>query len=198
MSGFKGEAKVTTSTSLRVEESKIKGCARVCPQRINDVRGTFVKVFQESALAALNEHPGSISWKEVFYSQSRKNVIRGFHVMGPPAEGFKLVTVVEGAILDVVLDLRVGSPTEMQTCDWHLCAGDAVLVAPGVAHGFCVLSDFAIVAYLVSAEYHESADLGVRWDSVGFHWPCQAAVVSERDRHLPSASEFVSPFQYST
>jgi dTDP-4-dehydrorhamnose 3,5-epimerase len=117
--------------------------------------------------------------------------------MGPPAEGYKLVIVIEGTVLDVLLDLRAGSPVEMKTCEWQLCAGSAVLVAPGVAHGFCVLSESAILGYLVSSEYQESADLGVRWDSVGISWPCCKAVVSARDLQLPRARDFVTPFSYS-
>lgn len=129
---------------------------------------------------------------ESFYTRSSANVLRGMHLQLPPADGAKLVYCLEGAILDVALDLRPDSPTFGQTAVVELSRDrhSAAYVPTGLAHGFLVRSGPALVMYHVTSEYHPELDSGVRWDSFGFDWPCLEPLISPRDAALPQFSEF--------
>ncbi|MBW3127596.1 dTDP-4-dehydrorhamnose 3,5-epimerase [Hymenobacter profundi] len=153
-----------------------------------DKRGTFVKTFH---LGAFQEHGLAVDFRESYYSISHKNVIRGMHFQLPPHEHDKLVYVTQGAILDVVVDLRSGSPTYLQhlavSLDEH---NQAIYIPRGCAHGFLALSNTATVVYNVTSVYEPKADAGVRWDSIGFKWPVQNPIVSDRDATFKSLNDF--------
>jgi len=137
-----------------------------------------------------------VDFREQYYSISKKNVLRGMHFQLPPHDHYKLVTCVEGRILDVVVDLRRSSPTFGQ----HLCVelsgvrADSIYIPSGLAHGFLVLSRRALVLYNVSSLYAPLHDTGIRWDSAGIQWPVVAPQVSERDAVLPPLAAFETPF----
>ena len=162
----------------------IPGCYVIRPWRHQDDRCLFVKTFHA---AAFREHGLETDFREDFYSVSHRGVLRGMHLQMPPCQQAKLVYCVKGRILDAVVDLR----SDSQGFGKYECAelsdenGWVLYVPPGVAHGFYVLSDEAITAYSVTAEYSPEADGGVRWDSCGIAWPTNSPIVSARDASLP-------------
>lgn len=150
-----------------------------------DARGYFVETYQD-----LRYRDAGISSHFVQDNQSRsvKGVLRGLHfqIRRPQA---KLVTVMRGAIFDVGVDVRPASPTFGQWFGAELSdAGQRQLyMAPGFAHGFCVLSDWADVHYKVTERYDPADEAGLRWDDpdVGIAWPIEALQLAPRDAAYP-------------
>lgn len=175
---------------------EIPGVLRTPLPRFGDERGWLLKVFQRSAL---RDAGGDGGVGEVFLSCSARGTIRGLHFQVPPHEHAKTVVCLEGAILDVVVDLRRGSPTEGAVACFGLDAAEpAQLHMPvGVAHGFQALADDTVVAYLVSSEHAPDHDRGIRWDSVGVDWPLPPTHISPRDQAHPPLAELASPFRYA-
>lgn len=118
--------------------------------------------------------------------------VRGLHYQLPPFAQAKLVRVLRGAIFDVAVDLRVGSPSFGRHIAVRLDAAgdDALFVPTGFAHGFCTLTDDTVVSYKVSTLYAPQYEHGIRWDdpALGIHWPVTAerAVLSRKDAAWPS------------
>ncbi len=178
-----------------ITKSKIPGCLELQPKILEDARGRFVKVFHEQAFA---EHGLETKFAEEYYSISSKNVIRGLHFQLPPMDHVKMVYCVEGEVIDVVVDLRVGSPAYGQHAIFELSAqkANSVYIPKGLAHGFCVLSEEAIMVYKVGTVYSPKHDAGISWDSVGIVWPTSEANLSLRDKNFPTLAQFDSPFIY--
>jgi len=172
---------------------KIDGCILLTPFVSSDPRGSFVKIFSSDEASTL---PVEGSVREAYYTISKKNVIRGMHFQVPPHAHSKYVHCIEGEILDVVLDIRSSSPTFGQWDVTLLSSTNRyqLYIPPGIAHGFRTLSEKAIVLYMTSSVYNREADLGIRWDSFGFHWACSSPILSDRDRAFPALSEFSTPF----
>jgi dTDP-4-dehydrorhamnose 3,5-epimerase len=161
-----------------------------------DARGAFLKVYHAPTLQALGMGTGVA---ESFVTRSHRGVIRGMHFQVPPHDHDKLVCCLAGTIQDVLVDLRVGSPAYGQAVSWQLDGNaPATLVVPrGVAHGFACLSPEALVLYHTSSAHAPTADLGIRWDSLGVAWQVDDPILSERDRGFPPLEAFHSPFRYS-
>lgn len=157
-----------------------------------DKRGIFVKTFHASSF---QESSLTVDFQESYYSVSHKDVVRGMHFQLPPHEHDKLVYVTQGKILDVIVDLRVASPSYQQhvaiPLDEHTTA---VYIPRGCAHGFLTLSETATVVYNVTSVYEPAADAGIRWDSIGFAWPTQTPIVSDRDAAFGSLAEYQPAF----
>lgn len=158
-----------------------------------DDRGSFVKTFQESTFKQLNLE---YDFKESYYTKSKEDVIRGMHFQTPPHDHAKLVTVIQGTIIDVILDLRKSSPTYKQHIVVELSRENrkSIYIPRGCAHGFSVLSDMAIAYYMVTTEYSPSNDLGIKYDSFGYDWVIKDPIISDRDKSFCTFSEFESPF----
>lgn len=178
-----------------LKPSCLAGCFELQPKAFDDDRGRFVKVFHEQAFAA---HGLETGFAEEYYSVSHKNVVRGLHFQLPPMDHVKMVYCVAGEVLDVVVDLRVGSPTYGQHSLCRLSADKAnsVYIPKGMAHGFCVLSEQAIMVYKVGTVYSPVHDAGVLWHSAGISWPVSQPILSVRDRGFPTLDQFESPFRY--
>jgi dTDP-4-dehydrorhamnose 3,5-epimerase len=174
----------------------IPGCFEVVPQIRGDERGRFVKVFHEEEFAArgLATH-----FAEQYHSTSVPGVVRGLHFQLPPADHAKLVYCIEGAVLDVAVDLRRGSPAYGRHVAVKLSTehGNALYLPRGVAHGFCTPRGPATLVYNVETVYAPEQDTGIRWDSAGIDWPVRRPVVSERDAGLPRLEDFDSPFTFA-
>lgn len=155
----------------------------------------LVKNYQEEWYAHLGI---PTVWPERFYTRSREGVIRGLHLQTPPSEHDKLVYCANGMAFDVVVDLRVGSPTFGQFDAIQLDHESplAVFIPKGVAHGFASLSDGTIMVYATSTLHDSTHDGGIRWDSVSIPWPFKDPIVSPRDEALPSFASYESPFSY--
>jgi dTDP-4-dehydrorhamnose 3,5-epimerase/CDP-3, 6-dideoxy-D-glycero-D-glycero-4-hexulose-5-epimerase len=174
-------------------------CKELLPQvwlielsKLNDLRGSFVKTFSKSTLDNLNL---SFDLREEYYSTSKKNVIRGMHFQTPPHDHVKIVYCLEGAVLDVLLDLRPG-PAYGRVASVELDASSPkLLVIPkGVAHGFKSLFDGSLMVYKTSSEYSIEHDSGIRWDSINFDWGLDKPVISDRDLYHPTLKDFNTPF----
>jgi dTDP-4-dehydrorhamnose 3,5-epimerase len=171
---------------MELIKTNLCGLYRVNADVFPDERGAFIKNFQKKIFETAGLE---CDFQEAFYSVSKKGVIRGMHFQVPPFDNAKLVYVVEGSILDVVLDLRRGSPTYGNFVNAEL--------GRGLAHGFLANSRQATVMYLQTSSYSPECDTGIRWDSFGFNWDIDAPIISNRDRSFKSFKDFISPFTYT-
>lgn len=176
-----------------LKPSNLAGCFELQPKVFEDARGRFVKVFHEQIFAAQGLET---NFAEEYYSVSSKNVIRGMHFQTPPMDHIKMVYCVEGEVMDTVVDLRVGSPTYGQYALFELSSAKAnsIYIPKGMAHGFCVRSEQAIMVYKVSTIYSPAHDAGILWNSVGIPWPLEQPCISDRDKSFPSYADLKSPF----
>ena len=180
---------------MELRSTPIPGCWQIVPRIFHDERGSFVKTFNRELSA---QHGLVTEFAEEFYSWSHRGVLRGLHFQLPPAQHTKVVTCLVGEVLDVVVDLRVGSPTYGGHALIHLRAEDATLlyIPEGLAHGFLAVSDNALMSYQVTTVHSPEHDAGIRWDSAGIPWPELQPIVSARDAAFPALKEFDSPFRY--
>lgn len=160
-----------------------------------DHRGAFVKTIHSSTL---HEWGLNCTFRESFYTVSHTGVLRGMHFQMPPANGAKLVYCLSGEVLDVALDVRIGSPTFGHAIRMALTPErrTALYIPSGVAHGFLTIAGPATLVYHVEAEYCVHLDSGIRWDSFGMNWGVDHPIMSDRDLSLPSFSSFQSPFRF--
>lgn len=179
---------------MQFNETLIPGCYEIFPKVVEDVRGKFVKSFNANSF---QDHGLETTFTESFYSVSRKNVLRGMHFQLPPQAHVKLVYCVAGDVLDVLVDLRVGSPVYGQAIKFNLSAANAkMLYIPiGVAHGFYTISDVATMIYMTSTVHAPQYDAGINWQSFAI-WPTANPILSARDNQHPFLENFISPFEF--
>lgn len=178
-----------------IKGNLIPGCYEIQPNIFNDDRGRFIKIFHEDEYKRLGLNS---EFSEEYYSVSHKGVIRGMHFQVPPFEHTKLIYCVQGAVRDVVLDLRKGSPSYGQSFTLELSAdkGNAVYVPKGVAHGFCAITQAATLVYKVSTVHSSLHDMGIHWNSFGLDWGIKDPIISARDASFKSFLDFNNPFIY--
>ena len=180
-------------TMFDLKKSAIAGVFAIQPVVRRDPRGCFVKTIYKEWFESVGLEADFV---EQYYTVSHENVLRGMHFQIPPHDQYKLVTCLEGNVLDVVVDMRKGSPTYGHHACFELVGDQAnsLYIAKGVAHGFYVKSRQATLLYNVSTYYAPMHDGGVRWDSVGVAWPCGSPLMSDRDRDLLTFPVFETPF----
>jgi dTDP-4-dehydrorhamnose 3,5-epimerase len=176
---------------MNVSEIKDTGLKLITPQVFRDERGFFLERFRTSWL---EEQGISTEYLQENRSRSLPGVVRGLHYQFSPAQG-KLVGAIRGRILDVVVDLRLGSPTFGQHFNFELSeeSGQMLWIPRGFAHGFCVLgNEPADVLYQATAPYSPKTEGGIRWNDpdLGISWPVQNAIVSKKDQALPTFADF--------
>lgn len=178
-----------------ISDTAILGCYEIKPTLFDDERGRFVKTFHRDVFSSLNLET---NFSEEYYSHSKRGVIRGMHFQTPPADHVKMVYCTYGEVIDVVLDLRRGSPSYGKYATFTLSAkaGNIIYIPRGLAHGFLVASESATLVYKVTTVYDQKHDNGVLWDSFGYSWPIEKPVISERDSKFINFSDFESPFYY--
>jgi dTDP-4-dehydrorhamnose 3,5-epimerase len=159
----------------------LEGVLLVEPERLADERGHFARTYDAAAMAPVVQMSTSFN--------VRAGTLRGLHFQADPHGESKLVRCTRGAIFDVAVDLRPGSPTLHRWFAAELTAdnGRALLIAPGLAHGFQTLADASEVLYAMDAPYVAEAARGVRWDDPAFaiDWPDpppSGRTMSARDR----------------
>lgn len=179
---------------------EIEGLLLVEPKKLGDHRGFFSETYSRRRLA---EAGFAGDFVQDNHSLSvAPGVVRGLHFQSPPFAQDKLVRVVRGAILDVAVDIRAGSPTfgdhvavELSAANWR-----QLLVPAGFAHGFVTLAPDTEVIYKVTAYYAPEHDHGILWSdpALGIAWPvaAEAAVVSDKDRVQPRLADIASPFAF--
>ncbi|MPN01148.1 dTDP-4-dehydrorhamnose 3,5-epimerase [bioreactor metagenome] len=181
--------------SFTIKTNKFPGCYELFPNIRIDSRGTFVKTFHQ---ATFDELHLEIDFAEEYFSVSHKGVLRGMHFQTPPYDHTKLVYCVDGEVLDVLVDLRLGSPTygEFEVFNLNSIACNMLYIPPGLAHGFYVMSNRAIMMYKVTTLYNPEHDCGILWNSIAIPWPSDRPLISERDNNFQAFDEFRSPFQF--
>lgn len=173
----------------------LPGCTIVQTLRRDDERGSFAKTFQADTFAAAGLRT---DWREEYHSHSRLGVVRGMHFQTPPADHAKLVFCLAGEVLDVVLDLRVGSPAYGRAIGEAMSAGNGrgLYIPSGCAHGFTSVSVESLMLYKVTSVYAPAYDAGIAWDSIDFDWQVVRPLLSARDRAHPPLWAFTSPFRF--
>jgi dTDP-4-dehydrorhamnose 3,5-epimerase/CDP-3, 6-dideoxy-D-glycero-D-glycero-4-hexulose-5-epimerase len=158
-----------------------------------DGRGCFKKVFSKDAFVELDLNTDFV---ELYFSISKKNVIRGMHFQTPPVDHVKLVYVITGKIHDVCLDLRHNSKTFGKFFDCIVSGDDSnyLYIPRGIAHGFASLENNTVVHYAQTSCYSKEHDSGVRYDSFGFTWNIRNPIVSDRDKSFPNFADFHTEF----
>ena len=184
---------------MKVIETKIPGVVIIEPRLFPDARGYFFESFSKREF---EEKVGKIEFVQDNESKSSYGVLRGLHFQKPPYAQSKLVRVVKGAVLDVAVDIRKGSPTFGQhvavelTEDNHL----QFFIPQGFAHGFAVLTDEVIFQYKCDNFYAPASEGAIAWDDpdLGIDWRVSAekVILSEKDRRHPRLKEIESPFSY--
>jgi dTDP-4-dehydrorhamnose 3,5-epimerase len=181
------------TTMFHFKPLPLTGAFVITLPSFEDNRGNFTKAFQHS----FYESQGfNFSLKESYFSSSKKDVIRGMHFQTPPHHHSKIVYCPYGSILDVIIDLRKESLTYGQYFATELSADNhlAYYIPEGFAHGFKALTENAMTYYLVSSEHNKEHDTGIRYDSFGFDWQCNAPIISDRDLSFSALQDFDSPF----
>lgn len=175
------------------QQTDIEGLFLIKPFVFEDERGTFVKTFHEEEF---KKQGLEADFKESFYSESVKGVVRGMHFQLPPHDHAKLVFSTSGKVLDVVVDLRRSSKTFGKYQSFELSSENKnmLYIPRGLAHGFCAVSDKATLFYFTTSVHNKEHDAGIRFDSFGFDWPVTQPVLSPRDLNFPELKDFDSPF----
>jgi dTDP-4-dehydrorhamnose 3,5-epimerase len=172
---------------VRFIEQRVPGVFLIEPERRSDERGWFARSFCVDELARAGLHIDFPQGNASF--SARRHTLRGMHYQAAPHGEVKIVGCTAGAILDVAVDLRAGSPTRLAWCAVELtpASGAQLYIPAGFAHGFLTLADDTEVAYRMGARYVPEAARGVRWDDprLAIAWPARPAVISERDATYP-------------
>ena len=194
---------------MDVIKTTIDGVVIIEPRVFNDARGYFFesfsqREFDEKVLPLLQTSAlspqTSLRFVQDNESKSSYGVMRGLHFQRPPFTQSKLVRCVKGAVLDVAVDIRKGSPTYGQHVAVELTEDNhrQFFIPKGFAHGFAVLSETAVFQYKCDEFYHPEADGGISIldDSLGIDWhiPIDKAILSEKDTKHPLLKDFDSPY----
>lgn len=191
---------------MNVIKTNIEGVLILEPKVFNDARGYFFESFSQrefdEKVAPILGH--TIRFVQDNESMSSYGVMRGLHFQRPPFTQSKLVRCVKGAVLDVAVDIRKGSPTFGQHVAVELTEDNhrQLFISKGFAHGFAVLSETAVFQYKCDEFYHPEADGGISImdQSLGINWkiPTDQALLSEKDTKHQMLANFDSPFNINT
>ena len=185
---------------MKIIPTKIEGVVIIEPRLFQDDRGYFFESYSEKDF---NREVREIHFVQDNESKSSYGVMRGLHFQRPPFTQSKLVRCVKGAVLDVAVDIRKGSPTYGQHVAVELTEDNhrQFFIPRGFAHGFAVLSPEAVFQYKCDNFYHPEADGGISIldSSLGIDWriPTDHAILSEKDTKHPLLKDFDSPFDFN-
>ena len=167
----------------------LPGCLLLEPRVFGDSRGYFYESFNHDQLAAHGLQPAFVQGN---VSRSARGVLRGLHYQWPNPQG-KYISVLEGEVYDVAVDIRRGSPTFGRHAAVVLSAENKrqFWIPEGFAHGFVVLSEHAVFSYLCTRTYDAAADAGIRWNdaALAIDWPVAEPSLSEKDAKAPFLAE---------
>lgn len=181
---------------MQLKPLKLKGAFAINLKRIGDERGFFMRFYDRQVFA---EHNLQTVWEQesVSFNQA-KNTVRGLHFQNPPLVEAKIVRVAQGAILDVLVDLRRASKTFGEWFSIELSAENdtAVYIPKGFAHGFRTLTENTLVEYKIDVSYQADLASGIRWNdkTLGINWNTESPIISERDSNLQFFADLDSPF----
>jgi dTDP-4-dehydrorhamnose 3,5-epimerase len=185
---------------MLIERLKIPDILLLKPVKHGDRRGFLSEIFRVDWLAAHGIEVAFVQDNHVHSPQ--RGVLRGLHFQTPPHAQGKIVRCTRGAILDVAVDIRVGSPTyrchvaiELSAANWH-----QIWIPPGFAHGFVTLEDDCEVIYKVTDYYAPESDFGIAWNDpalcIDWRLPASDIILSDRDRRQPGLSDISPAFQF--
>jgi dTDP-4-dehydrorhamnose 3,5-epimerase len=170
---------------LRVLETGLDGVVIIEPRVYGDERGFFQETWKASSYG---RHSLPTHFSQANISRSAQGVLRGLHYQYRQPQG-KLVSVLEGRIFDVAVDVRPGSPSFGQWAGVELSAANhrQLYVPEGFAHGFIVLSDSALFHYHCTTEYAPEYEVAIAWNDpqIGVKWPCEPISISAKDKVAP-------------
>jgi dTDP-4-dehydrorhamnose 3,5-epimerase len=176
---------------VKILPLSIEGAWEVIPEQYGDARGLFMEWYRCDRLAEVVGHPLRLAQANT--SVSAHGVVRGIHFADVPPGQAKYVTCARGAVLDIIVDLRVGSPTFGRWESARLDDEDrrCVYIGEGLGHGFCALSDEATLTYLCSKTYAPTREHSVHpLDAdLGIPWPTESPIVSDRDAAAPTLAQ---------
>lgn len=180
---------------MQIEETALPGVWVLTPRRFADARGWFSESWSAATLRAAGlDLPDFV--QDNHSLSHAAGTLRGLHYQAPPFAQGKLVRCARGALWDVAVDARRGSPTYGRWVGVDLTEGNGrqLWVPPGFLHGFVTRASETEVAYKVTAPYHGPSDGAVRWDSLGIDWGVTAPVLSDKDASAPAFADWTSPF----
>ncbi len=176
---------------MMVEKTHLNGVLLVKLDRYFDERGYFQETYNKEVFGQLGL---PTDYVQDNMSHSKRDVIRGLHLQRNNPQG-KLVRCMQGKIFDVVVDLRLNSPTFKKWGMFELRDKNnvAIYVPPGYAHGFVTISEESLVSYKCTTLYDRASDGGIRWDDeeLGITWPIKSPIISAKDRGLPTMREYL-------
>lgn len=184
---------------MHIETTPLRDVLIITPPRHGDHRGFFSESWNEAALVAAGVRLPAFVQDN--HSMSRDvGTVRGLHFQSPPHAQGKLVRCGRGAIFDVAVDVRTGSPSYGQSFGLELsyANGKQLWVPEGFLHGFMTLEPDSEIIYKCTDHYAPECDGAVKWDSAGVAWPVEnlTPVISDKDEHAQPLHAFVSPFEF--
>jgi len=177
----------------KIEKLKIPGVYKILLNKHEDPRGGFIKTFNSKIF---KENSINSEWAESYYSISKKNVIRGMHYQEKPYDQYKLVSCLNGEVMDVMLDLRKDSDMFKQYISLRISSDkpELIYMPPGIAHGFMAVEEDTLTYYKTSSVYSSNHDKGIHWNSIGFEWPTENPIISDRDNKFISLKDYSGDF----
>jgi dTDP-4-dehydrorhamnose 3,5-epimerase len=182
---FRRPPAVRSLQGMNVIETALPGVLYIEPRRFQDERGYFFETFRRDRYESLGLS-GEFVQDNVSYSE--RGVLRGLHFQNPRPQG-KLISVLQGEVFDVAVDVRIGSPSFLKWVGMTLSSdnGRQLMIPEGFAHGFVVTSDSAIVLYKCTDYYQPDCESSLAWNdpAIGINWPIESPVLSAKDRDAP-------------
>ncbi len=176
---------------MQIIQTRIAGLLEIIPQVYHDNRGWFLEFYKETPF---REQGINYKFTQENMSFSQKGVVRGLHFQREPWQQAKLVSVLQGKVMDVVVDLRKGSATfgESYCCELDSDRHNLLMVPDGFAHGFAALED-SLFLYKSSGAYTPDAESGILWNDpdLNIQWPFDNPILSEKDQKLPTLNELL-------
>ncbi len=183
---------------MKVEKTKLEGVVIIEPDVFGDQRGWFMETWTKQKLADAGIDADFVQDNQSY--TANKNTLRGLHFQNEPYAQAKLVRVVRGAVLDVAVDIRKGSPTYKQWVSVELSAENKrqLFIPRGFAHGFLALTDDVEFVYKCDNYYNKECDRSIRFDdkSIGVEWGAENPLVSQKDENAPLLENSDCNFKY--
>ncbi len=180
---------------MQIKTTPIEGLLIIEPQIFNDPRGYFYESYNKEKMYAAGIN---IEFVQDNQSLSQKGIVRGLHFQAAPYAQAKLVRVIQGAVMDVAVDIRKNSPTYGKHFAIELSAENKTMffIPPGFAHGFETLTDNTLFLYKCSNLYNKESEGGLLWndEQLNIQWQTKNPLVSDKDKVLPALNNFISPF----
>jgi len=190
--GFK---RLKTPSHMIIEQTAIPDVLIIKPQIFSDERGYFFEAYHRERFSKAGIPVDFVQDNE---SKSQKNVLRGLHLQRPPFAQGKLIRVVQGAVLDIAVDVRTKSPHFGKWVSTMLSGENKWMfwIPPGFAHGFLTLEEGTVFSYKCTQFYNKNSEMAIRWNDpdLAVNWGIIDPVLSEKDKTAPLFKNFLSPF----